>query len=381
MLAARREAGPYRDLEDFCKRADLSSANSRAIEHLAMAGAFDLLGVDRGTLVVNSERVMNLARRERELRESGQSTMFDLFGSQVDTPLPALELEARPVSKEQMLAWEKEVLGVYVSEHPFRSAATELLRYTSHSLSDLNAELAGQTVTVAGMVQRVQTRATRDGRKFYVVDLEDLSGTAEVTVWNDTIELTGEETWAEGQVLLCSVEVRERGDRLGLSVRKAAPFNRAEGTVVGFTPDQFQVARKEPRQAVTPAGAPQPPREVTRPANGYRNGANGHSPAATTEAARPGVQPPVSGDNARLIVQIFETEDALADETLLKAVAGMLRENPGNDEVRLVITDIQGQDTEFDLPRASATEELARSIRAVLRQNGHVRLTGTRLVA
>jgi hypothetical protein len=93
------------------------------------------------------------------------------------------------------------------------------------------------------------------------------------------------------------------------------------------------------------------------------------------------VHPPVSGDSARLIVQIFETEDALADEALLKAVAGMLKENPGTDEVRLVITDVEGQDTEFDLPRASATEDLARSIRAVLRQNGHVRLTGTRLVA
>jgi DNA polymerase-3 subunit alpha len=192
IIAARLEGGPYRDLEDFCKRADLSSANSRALEHLSMAGAFDLLGMDRGTLVVNSERVMNLARRERELRESGQSTMFDLFGSQVDTPLPALELEARPVSKEQMLTWEKEVLGVYVSEHPFRAAASELMRYTSHNLSDLNTELVGQAVTIAGMVQRVQTRATRDGRKFYVVDLEDPSGTAEVTVWSDIIELTGE---------------------------------------------------------------------------------------------------------------------------------------------------------------------------------------------
>jgi DNA polymerase-3 subunit alpha len=385
IVSSRVAGGPYRDLEDFCKRADLTSANSRAIEHLAMAGAFDLLGEDRGTLVVNSERVMNLARRERELRESGQSTMFDLFGSEVDTPMPALELEPRPVAKDQMLTWEKEVLGVYVSEHPFRAAATELMRYTSHNLSELTVELVGQTVTIAGMVQRVQTRATRDGRKFYIVDLEDLSGTAEVTVWSDTIELTGEGTWSEGQVLLCSVEVRDRGDRMSLSVRKASPFNRAEGTVVGFTPDQFQMKESRPSVAAGTTtqrpGSSGPGPSAARPANGHRPQPNGHAPAATTEAARPGVQPPVSGDSARLIVQIFETEDSLADEALLKAVAGMLKESPGTDEVRLVITDVGGQDTEFDLPRASATEELARSIRAVLRQNGHVRLTGTRLVA
>jgi hypothetical protein len=236
------------------------------------------------------------------------------------------------------------------------------------------------------MVQRVQTRATRDGRKFYVVDLEDLSGNAELTVWSDTIEQTGEETWSEGQLLLCSVEVRERGDRMSLSVRRASPFNRAEGTVVGFTPDQFQV--RESRSAV-PASAPGPggpeaagPRSAPpRPANGYRPQVNGQPGAATTEASRPGVQSPVGGDGARLIIQVFETEDAIADEALLKAVAGMLKDNPGPDEVRLVITDVNGQDTEFDLPRAAATEELARSIRAVLRQNGHVRLTGTRMVA
>jgi hypothetical protein len=172
---------------------------------------------------------------------------------------------------------------------------------------------------------------------------------------------------------------------MSLSVRKASPFNRAEGTVVGFTPDQFQMKESRPSVAAGTTtqrpGSSGPGPSAARPANGHRPQPNGHAPAATTEAARPGVQPPVSGDSARLIVQIFETEDSLADEALLKAVAGMLKESPGTDEVRLVITDVGGQDTEFDLPRASATEELARSIRAVLRQNGHVRLTGTRLVA
>src|SRR4029078_9051477 len=209
IIAVRQEAGPYKDIEDFCKRADLSSANSRAIEHLARCGAFDLMGHDRGTLVMNAERLVNLAKRERELRESAQSTMFDLFGSQVDTPLPALELEPAPARKEDMLAWEKELLGVYVSEHPYKAVASDVARYTTNSLADLTMELAGQTVTVGGLVNRVQIRVTREGRKFYVEDVEDLAATVELTVWNDTIELTGEEIWAEGRVLVASIEVRD----------------------------------------------------------------------------------------------------------------------------------------------------------------------------
>ncbi|MGH2632601.1 MAG: DNA polymerase III subunit alpha, partial [Tepidiformaceae bacterium] len=394
IIAVREKDGPYRDIEDFCKRADLSAANSRALEHLAKAGAFDLMGHDRGTLVINSDRLSALAKRERDLRESGQSTMFDLFGSEVDTPLPSLELEPSPARREDMLAWEKELLGVYISEHPFRAAAAGLAGMTSHTLADLTPELAGQTVTVGGMVNRVQARTTRDGRKFYLVDLEDLAGSAELTVWSDTLELTGEEIWAEGHVLLISLEVRERGDRISFNVRKAAAYDLTEGTVVGFAAEQWQVAdAPKPRREANGDSRPSWGSGQSRPGagsgqggvrNGHTNG-NGHAappqPAATAEASRPGVQPPVSGDAARLVVTIFETDDVLADEALLRAVAGMLKASPGGDEVRLVIRDTAGQDSEFDLPRAAVGDDLTRSIRAVLRQNGNVQLTTGRTAA
>ena len=401
LIAVRTESGPYRDIEDFCKRADLTGATSRTIEHLAQAGAFEGLGETRNTLFSNSERIMNLARRERELRESGQSTMFDLFGSQVDTPMPALELGFMADNPDTVLGWEKELLGVYVSEHPFRAVATAVAQYTSHSLADLTMEIAGQTVTVAGMVNRVQARSTRDGRKFYVVDLEDMSGSAELTVWSDTIELTGEEMWAEGQVLVINIECRDRGDRLGLSVRKAAPYDRAEGTVVGFAPEQWQVEKAKPKRERrdTPADgarprAPQEARSTQSNGNANRPSANGGytprprveaptqpSAAATTEAARPGVSPPVSGDAARLVVTIYETEDDVADRHLLNAVMNMLKEHPGSDEVRLVIHDSEGLDSEFDLPHATVGEDLARSIRSVLNARGTVRLVSAPRVA
>lgn len=390
IIAEREKGGIYRDIEDFCKRADLSAANSRAIEHLAKAGALDLLG-DRGTLVINAERLVTLARKERELRESGQSTMFDLFGSQVETPLPALELEPSPARKEDMLAWEKELLGVYVSEHPFKAVAQDVGRYATHTLADLTAELAGQTVTVAGLVNRIQARVTRDGRKFYVADLEDLSATVELTVWSDTIELTGEEIWAEGRVLVCSVEIRDRGDRINLNVRKAASYDSAEGAVVGFVAEQWQVEtpkRRPPRPQEEPRGEGAPPANG-RNGNGYYNGhgsnGNGARPnsypqsGATTEAARPGVTPPVNPDTARLTITLFETEDVVADEALLKTVDSMLKSNPGRDEVRLVIRDTAGDELEFDFPRAAATEDLARSIRSVLSNRGNVKLTSPKM--
>ncbi|MGK2964375.1 MAG: DNA polymerase III subunit alpha [Tepidiformaceae bacterium] len=376
IIAGRETDGPYRDVEDFCRRADLAGANSRALEHLVKAGALDMLG-DRGTLLVNVDRLLNVARRERELRDSGQSTMFDLFGSQVDTPLPALELISSPARPEDMLAWERELLGVYISEHPFRAAAQDLSNYTSHALADLTPDVAGQVVTVAGMVNTIQRRATRDGRRFYVVDIEDLSGSAELTVWSDTIELTGEEMWAEGQVLLCSLECRDRGDRISLNVRKAAQYDRSEGRVVGFAAEQWQVepakARRGPPPSVAKvpaqhpaASAPPPPPGASRPVGGV------------TEASRPGAQPPPQAESARLVVTIYESEDAAADEEILHAVARLLKRSPGNDAVRLVIHDVEGQETEFDLPRAAVSEDLARSVRSILRNGGTVQVHGAR---
>ncbi len=86
----------------------------------------------------------------------------------------------------------------------------------------------------------------------------------------------------------------------------------------------------------------------------------------------------MNGDSARLTVTIIETDDILADEALLRAVAGMLKGSPGNDEVRLVIRDADGNDTEFDLPRAEVTEDLARSVKNLLRNQGQVKLASAR---
>jgi hypothetical protein len=204
---------------------------------------------------------------------------------------------------------------------------------------------------------------TQDGRKFYVVDLEDLSGTVELTVWNDTIELTGEEIWAEGRVLVCSIEVRDRGDRVGLNVRKAAPYDAAEGSVVGFIAEQWQVEapKRRPRMDQAP-GEAAPGGGRAAPANGYRPNGNGNGNGyangqrttsaapngGTTEASRPGVTPPVSGDSARLTVTIFETRTSWR-QALLRAVAGMLKDSPGKDESGSMRFGRERH--QFDLPR------------------------------
>ena len=159
-----------------------------------------------------------------------------------------------------------------------------------------------------GMVTRVQARTTRDGRKFYIVDLEDLSGTVELTVWNDTLELTGEACWAEGPVLLVSVELRDRGDRLSLNVRKAAPYDSERRRPSSASRPSSGRWRRRSRAAIPATQrerATQRPRhdaQPTAPPPTATQRRHRRTPAATSEPPAPGVQPPVSGDAARLVV-------------------------------------------------------------------------------
>jgi DNA polymerase-3 subunit alpha len=113
---------------------DAQSSNRRVVESLIKAGALDSLiqtanpdkAVNRGALVNGVDRMLSLAQSEQKRRSSGQTTMFDLFGQSTPVPIDTLELEGEDVSSKEKLAWEKELMGVYLSEHPFAQYAKSI---------------------------------------------------------------------------------------------------------------------------------------------------------------------------------------------------------------------------------------------------------------
>jgi hypothetical protein len=166
---------------------------------------------------------MTIAQSSQRLRETGQATMFDLFGAEVATPLAGIDLESAPVPKTEVLAWEKELIGVWLSEHPYTHAASVLAQHVSALCSEITLEMLadappqGREVIIAGIVGASRRLSTRDGRAFIAVEVEDLSGTLEVTVWPDVYERTPD-LWTRGRIVLVQLRVRERGDRLTAGV-------------------------------------------------------------------------------------------------------------------------------------------------------------------
>ena len=136
---------------------------------------------------------------------------------------PSLELEPAEASRAEMLAWEKEMLGVYVSEHPFAGAAAALSQHVTAVCNEVTLELAGREVVLAGMVASTRNLLTRDGKTFCAATIEDLSGSVEVTVWPDLFEQT-RDLWNEGNILILLARIRERGERLQVSAQQVAIY-------------------------------------------------------------------------------------------------------------------------------------------------------------
>jgi DNA polymerase-3 subunit alpha len=222
IIQERSRGGEFNSIEDLCRRANLSAINRRVLESLIRAGAMDRLG-DRGTLNANVQHILDLAQRQARLKESGQSTMFDLWGQSVDTPLPGLEMETSTVSSAEKLKWEKELTGVYLSEHPFTPYVGQAVRDNTTLCGQIDAEMEGQVVRLAGMVSSLHTILTKDGQTSVAAVLEDVDGKIEVMVWSRIYSQT-KDLWQEGNIVLVEGRVRERADQLQLVCDRAMRY-------------------------------------------------------------------------------------------------------------------------------------------------------------
>ncbi|HEY87170.1 MAG TPA: DNA polymerase III subunit alpha, partial [Dehalococcoidia bacterium] len=291
IIAERNRGGEFKSIEDLCRRCDLRGVNRRVMESLIKVGALDSLG-SRGSLLQNVNRILSLAQREQRLRETGQATMFDLWGDAMPVPIPSLDLQTAEVSIKEKLAWEKELIGVYISEHPFSSFTNKVVSGNTTLCGQIDAEMVGQTVVVAGMVASVHHLFTREHQPFISAVLEDLDGSVEVMVWPNVYSNT-RELWQEGNILLVQGKVRLRDDRVQLNCDS--------------------VRRYQPEWAASEAAVTSQPTEA------------------------PIVAAPA--ESHRLVISITQTSDENSDTAYLHKLIDTLKDFPGQDEVNLCLID------------------------------------------
>ncbi len=193
-IVSEREAnGPYADFYDFCQRVDQTVLNKRSVDSLIKAGAFDSLGHPRQGLCLAAEGIVDLVLQRRRERDVGVMSLFDTFDdagepSFDDTRLPIEDLE---FDKMQRLGFEKEMLGLYVSDHPLKGAETALRRLVDCRVSDARELEDGAVRVVGGVVTSLVRKYTKRGDQMATFVLEDLDGAMEVMVFPKTYQEWG----------------------------------------------------------------------------------------------------------------------------------------------------------------------------------------------
>jgi DNA polymerase-3 subunit alpha len=193
VLSERAERGPFTDFHDYCARVDPAALNKRTVESLVKAGAFDSLGHPRRGLLAVFEQVVDDALKRRRDHDLGTMSLFDqapVDGVQVfDDRLSIPDLE---FDKAERLKLEKEMLGLYVSDHPLMGAERALRRLVDCGLAEARELDDGATRTVAGVVTALQRKYTKRGDLMATFVLEDLSSALEVMVFPKTMVQYGD---------------------------------------------------------------------------------------------------------------------------------------------------------------------------------------------
>jgi DNA polymerase-3 subunit alpha len=209
----RTKNGPFEDFTDFVNRVDTSVLNRRTVESLIKAGSFDSLGHARKGLFESFEGILDAVIARRRAEDMGQ---YSLFGSdEAAVQNGVVEIPDHAWDRKVQLGFEKEMLGLYVSDHPLFGVSELLRTMSTTTLAGLWELPDGATVTVGGIVGAITRRYTRKGEPMQFFQIEDLEATVEVVCFPRTVNEHGP-LIREDAVLLISGRLDHRGDSVKL---------------------------------------------------------------------------------------------------------------------------------------------------------------------
>lgn len=221
ILTAREdEQGPFKSIEDFVLRVDAREINKKAIEALMKVGAYDQIG-DRATLLENLEKIVAYMSKAQKNALSGQIDIFGSLGMAEEMPPLPLDAPSGELDNREVLMWEKELLGMYLTSHPLRDVQIWLTEKTT-AADDIKPEMDGQKVTVGGVITTVRKILTKKGDNMAFVGLETIRGDIELLVFPRAYS-DNPEVWVPDKIIAVQgkVNARDRDGNLADDVKIA----------------------------------------------------------------------------------------------------------------------------------------------------------------
>lgn len=212
IVKAREEGGDFKDFYDFCERVDPQALNKRTIESLIKAGGFDSLGHTRQGLLMVYEQILENALARRKEADAGIMSLFGEVGAEGNSDSSSrISIPETEFDKQTKLQFEKEMLGLYVSDHPLKGVENALNKLSEKTVAEAKESSEGQTITVGGVITALSRRYTRKGDLMATFVLEDLSLGIEVMVFPKTMEKIGDKI-NDDKIVLVTGRVDARDD-------------------------------------------------------------------------------------------------------------------------------------------------------------------------
>ncbi|HYO88543.1 MAG TPA: DNA polymerase III subunit alpha [Candidatus Limnocylindrales bacterium] len=354
LLAEREANGPFRDVSDFAHRLDLRSVGKRALESLIMVGALESFGIDRPTLLNALDRIITHSAALHKATQAGQGSLFGDDETQAGDLLNNLP-PSDPIPYRQILDWEKELIGIFISSHPVDPVLESLQSLNTATTADLNdpeTSLAHRVVRVVGLVTSLRRMTTKNKDMMAVAQLEDRFGTIDAVMF-PRIWAKLQETVQEGAVLVVA-------GKLDLTRGEAQIIaETATGDFSGLTADLPAENTASPSAWVS-----EPPPGDNEPQNGWEapfaasssepDGFNDLPPDWALED-EPAAPPP--SPMRPMTITFRRNGDAEKDSRRLRRLLNTLKSHPGDDPYVVVVVDASGARYEMRFPQSARCSE------------------------
>lgn len=245
IVKARKAGGKFKSLENFIERVQTKDLNKRSLESLSKVGALEDFG-ERNQLLESIDDILRHAKNIKVIADTHQSS---LFGGMAMPESKILLSPAAPATKKIKLGWEKELLGLYVSDHPV-SEYQEYLNKTATPIHNLEKKEDNARVQIGGVITAVRKVLTKNGSTMYFVGLEDMTGRIELLVFGKTAEHT-KDSWVEDEVVIVDARISHKDGQLKCIAEGVKRVSRND--VTQFARVEATRAKLKQRPAASPS--------------------------------------------------------------------------------------------------------------------------------
>ena len=248
ILTARND-GNFTSLFEFCERVDLKKVNKRVIESLIKCGAFDSTKNYRSRMTASIEDALDYGHRVQKERSDPQMSLFDMGEKkQMSFNMPAIS-EIDEWEDNDLLAFEKEALGFYITGHPLKKYEDVLEKFTATDTILIREQKNGSPVRIGGIVRQVKTVITKKGEQMAFVVIEDMNGSVEVTIF-PALYVTICDLLTDGNPILLQGKLEQHEKNTKILAETIIPIDKAEETWAVSIHFNLDVARTKKDQLV-----------------------------------------------------------------------------------------------------------------------------------